>query len=56
MPTAMIAINLGIYTIARFGMAGLTDDVERITGRAPIDFATFAHDYRAAQAVTPKEE
>jgi len=46
MPTGMIAVPLGIYTAARFGLAsGLTDDVERIVGRPPIDFATFAADH-----------
>ena len=45
----MIAVTLGIYTAARFGLAsGLTDDVERIVGRAPIDFATFAADHASA--------
>lgn len=49
MPTTMIAVTLGLYTAARFGLAaGLTDDVERITGRPPTDFSTFAHDHRAA--------
>ena len=51
MPAAMIAVTLGIYTAARFGLAaGLTDDVERVTGRRPIDFATFARDGRNAWA------
>jgi uncharacterized protein YbjT (DUF2867 family) len=51
MPAAMIAVTLGIYTAARFGLAaGLTDDVERITGRTPIGFAQFAQDYRDAWA------
>ena len=46
MPTAMIAVTLGIYDAARFGpAAGLTDDVERIVGRPPIDFVTFAADH-----------
>jgi uncharacterized protein YbjT (DUF2867 family) len=45
MPRGMVGITLGIYTAARFGLAaGLTDDVERLTGRPPIDFATFARD------------
>ena len=36
-------------TAARFGLgAALTDDVERIVGRAPIDFATFAPDSASA--------
>ena len=49
MPSAMIAVTLGIYTAARFGLAaGLTDDVERLTGRPPISFDTFARDHRDA--------
>ncbi len=57
MPAGMIAVTIGIYTVARFGMAGgLTDDVERITGRVPIDFATFARDHRDAWAVALKED
>ena len=45
MPAALIAVTLGIYTAARFGLAdGLTDDVERVTGRVPIAFADFARD------------
>ncbi len=48
MPRGMVGVTLGIYTAARFGLAaGLTDDVERITGRSPIDFATFARDTAA---------
>lgn len=51
MPTAMIAVTLGIYTAARFGLAAaLTDDVERVTGRRPIDFSTFARDHADAWA------
>jgi len=51
MPAGMVAVTLGIYTAARFGLAkGLTDDVERLVGRPPIDFATFAHDTSAAWA------
>jgi len=51
MPAAMIMVTLGIYTAARFGLAaGLTDDVERITGHAPIDFEAFARDHRGAWA------
>ncbi len=54
MPTAMIAVTLGIYTAARFGLAAaLTDDVERVTGRPAIDFATFARDHRDAWASPP---
>lgn len=45
----MIGVTLGIYTAARFGLAaGLTADVERIVGRPPIDFATFARHHASA--------
>ena len=55
MPTAMIAVTLGIYTAARFGLAaGLTDDVARIVRRPPIDFATFAADHADAWRPDPK--
>lgn len=49
MPRAMVGVTLGIYTAARFGLAaGLTDDVERVTGRPPIPFRRFVHDARGA--------
>jgi hypothetical protein len=49
MPKGMIAVTLGIYTAARFGLAaGLTDDVPRLVGRPAIDFATFAQDSAGA--------
>lgn len=49
MPFSMRMVTVGIYTAARFGMAdGLTRDVERVTGRPPIDLATFARDHAAA--------
>ncbi len=49
MPRGMAAVTIGIYTAARLGLAaGLSDDVARLAGRAPIDFATFAHDHAAA--------
>jgi uncharacterized protein YbjT (DUF2867 family) len=49
MPRAMVGVTLGIYMAARFGLAaGLTDDVERITGRAPIPMRQFVHDARGA--------
>lgn len=57
MPSAMIAVTLGIYTAARFGLAAsLTDDVVRITGRPPIDFVTFARDHRDAWVVARQED
>lgn len=49
MPAGMVAVTSAIYTTARLGMAaGLTDDVRRVLGRDPIDFATFARRERAA--------
>jgi len=49
MPRAMVGVTVGIYTAARMGLAaGLTDDVERITGRTPIPMAQFVHDARGA--------
>lgn len=49
MPAAMIAVTIGIYTAARFGLAaGLTDDVQRLAGRPPIGFRRFAADHAAA--------
>lgn len=51
MPRAMVGVMLGIYTAARLGLAaGMTDDVERITGRPPTAFPAFAHDARGAWA------
>lgn len=51
MPRAMVGVMLGIYTAARMGLAaGITDDVERITGRPPIAFPAFAHYSRDAWA------
>ena len=53
-PRAMVGVMLGIYTAARLGLAaGITDDVERITGRPPIAFPAFAHDTRGAWARDP---
>ncbi|MEO5939298.1 MAG: NmrA family NAD(P)-binding protein [Candidatus Limnocylindrales bacterium] len=48
-PRAMVGVMVGIYTAARFGLAaGITDDVARVTGRRPIAFSAFAHDFRGA--------
>ena len=53
MPRGMAAVTIGIYTAARLGLAaGITDEVARIAGREPIDFATFAHDHAEAWART----
>ena len=49
MPRGMVGVMLGIYTAARMGLAaGLSDDVERLTGRPPIAMAQFVHDARGA--------
>jgi uncharacterized protein YbjT (DUF2867 family) len=49
MPWGMVAVTSAIYTAARLGFAaGLTDDVNTVLGREPIDFTTFAHRERAA--------
>jgi hypothetical protein len=49
MPAGMVAVTLGIYTMARLGLAAaLTDDVRALTGRAPLDFRAFARDHAAA--------
>jgi uncharacterized protein YbjT (DUF2867 family) len=49
MPRGMVGVTLGIYTAARMGLAaGLSDDVERLTGRPPIPMDRFIHDTRAA--------
>lgn len=44
MPASMIAVTTALHTTARLGLAaGQTDDVRRVTGRAPRTFAEFAH-------------
>ncbi|MEO5966481.1 MAG: SDR family oxidoreductase [Candidatus Limnocylindrales bacterium] len=49
MPRGMVAVTVGIYTAARLGLAaGLSDDVERLTGRPPIPMERFIRDTRAA--------
>ena len=49
MPRGMVAVTLGIYTAARLGLAaGVTGDVERVTGRPPIPMERFVHDTRDA--------
>lgn len=54
MPRAMVGVMLGIYTAARLGLAaGITDDVQRITGRRPTAFPAFAHDTRDAWLPSP---
>lgn len=48
MPWAMVAVMAVIYTTARIGKAaGLTDDVEKVTGRPPATLADFVHRERS---------
>lgn len=48
-PLAFVLVMLGVYTTARLGLAGrVSDDVERVLGRPPRSFETFAADYREA--------
>ena len=43
MPWPMVAVTTAIYTAARLGLAaGLTDDVEQVTGRAPTSLREWA--------------
>ncbi|WP_336364275.1 NmrA family protein [Halalkalicoccus salilacus] len=45
---------LGIYTTARLGLTGrVSGDVERVLGRPPRAFETFAAAHRAAFAASP---
>lgn len=54
MPWAMVGVTVAIYTLARLGRAaGLTDDVQVVTGRAPVTLAEFADRSRATW--TPDE-
>ena len=49
LPWGMVAVTTAIYTVARLGRAGgLTDDVREVTGRDPLDFATWADEHRGA--------
>lgn len=48
MSPGMAAITLAIYTAARLGLAaGLTEDVLRVTGSAPLSVPTFVAQHRA---------
>ncbi len=51
MPTAMVLVTTGIYSVARFGKAGgLTDDVRTVTGHEPQHFRAWAEQSSAAWA------
>lgn len=48
MPWGLVIVTCAIYTTARLGLAaGLTQDVQAVLGREPIDFREFAHRERA---------
>ena len=48
MPWGLVAVTAAIYTTARIGLAaGLTPDVQTVTGRPPGTLAAFAHRERA---------
>lgn len=54
-PLAFVALMVGIYTVARLGLADrVTEDAARLLGRPPRDVATFAADY--AEAFRPAAE
>lgn len=47
LPTAMIAVTVGLYTAARLGLAArTTDQTAALTGRPARDFRAFARDAR----------
>jgi uncharacterized protein YbjT (DUF2867 family) len=47
-PWPFVLVMTGIYLTARLGLAGtVTDDLERVLGRAPTSMRTFIQDYRA---------
>lgn len=57
MPWGMVAVTAAIYTTARLGLAAaLTDDVQAVLGREPVDFATFAGRVRSAWTPTAPPE
>ena len=45
-PLALGAVMAGVYTVARLGLAaGVSPELERLIGRPPTAFRTFAEDY-----------
>lgn len=47
-PPEFVRVMIGIYTVARLGLAGkITDDLPRLLNCEPISFRQFAEDYRA---------
>ncbi len=50
-PWPFIGVTLGIYTVARLGLAArIADDLPRLLGRAPITLRQYIEDYRDAWA------
>ena len=48
-PPAFVLVMLGLYTVARLGLAGRTSpDLERLLGRPPTSLRAFAHDHAEA--------
>ena len=46
-PLQLVLVMVGIYTTARFGLAGMvTSDVEQLLGRAPISMQQYVENYR----------
>ncbi|MGB7980242.1 MAG: NmrA family NAD(P)-binding protein [Candidatus Nanopelagicales bacterium] len=49
MPLAMVGVTTAIYTVSRLGRAaGLTEDVQTVTGHEPVAFADWAQENRDA--------
>jgi len=57
MPPAMVAVTTAIYTVARLGKAGgLTNDVQVVTGSAPVSLSQWAEQHRVVwECPTPTE-
>ena len=47
-PLSLGLVMTGVYTIARLGLAaGVSPELERLTGRPPTPFRSFAEDHAA---------
>lgn len=48
-PAGYVGVMIALYTVCRLGLAArVTEEAERLLGRAPIGFRQFAEDYAAA--------
>lgn len=48
-PAGYVGVMIALYTVCRLGLAaGVTEETERLLGRAPISFRQFAEDYVTA--------